>query len=85
LLPQPGPPAAMFGVDVDDPMTRGSVMIYNTDDSVIGVELARLRSRRRQAERMSISQEVLPAIKVNIGEWYVDALDVRTREITARE
>jgi hypothetical protein len=75
----------MFGVDVDDPMTRGSVMIYNTDDSVIGVELARLRSRRRQAERMSISQEVLPAIKVNIGEWYVDALDVRTREITARE
>ena len=47
-------------------------MIYNTDDSVIGFELARLRSRRRQAERMSISQEVLPAIKINIGEWYVD-------------
>jgi hypothetical protein len=59
-------------------------MIYNTDDSV-GFELARLRSRRRQAERMSISQEVLPAIKMNIGEWYVDELGVRTREITARE
>jgi hypothetical protein len=53
--------------------------------SVIGFELARLRSRRRQAERMSISQEVLPAIKMNIGEWYVDELGVRTREITARE
>ena len=60
-------------------------MIYNTDASVIRFELARLRSRRRQAERMSISQEVLPAIKMNIGEWYVDALGVRTREITARE
>ena len=60
-------------------------MIYNTDDSVIGFELARLRSRRRQAERMSISQEVLPAIKMIIGDWYVDEFGVQTREITARE
>jgi hypothetical protein len=58
-------------------------MIY--DDDVIEVELARLRSRRRHAERMSINQEVLPAIKMIIGEWYVDELGVRTREITARE
>jgi hypothetical protein len=55
------------------------------DDDVIELELARLRSRRpRHAERMSISQEVLPAIKMIIGEWYVDELGVRTREITAR-
>jgi hypothetical protein len=68
-------------------------MIYNTDDSVIELELERLRSRRRRhcsrrprhAERMSISQEVLPAIQMIIGEWYVDELGVRTREITARE
>jgi hypothetical protein len=58
-------------------------MIYDTDDSAI--ELARLRSSRRHTERMSINQEVLPAIKMIIGEWYVDELGVRTREITARE
>jgi len=34
---------------------------------------------------MSISQEVLPAIEMIIGDWYVDELGVRTREITARE
>jgi hypothetical protein len=58
-------------------------MTYNTDDSAI--ELARLRSSRRHAERMSISQDILPAIKMIIGEWYVDEHGVRTREITARE
>jgi hypothetical protein len=58
-------------------------MIYDDDDAI---ELARLRSRRqRHGERMSIRQEVLPAIKMIIGEWYVDELGVRTREITARE
>jgi hypothetical protein len=55
------------------------------DDEAIELELARLRSRRsRRAERMRISQEVLPTIKMVIGEWYVDELGVRTREITAR-
>jgi hypothetical protein len=59
-------------------------MIYD-DDEAIELELARLRSRRqRHGERMSIRQEVLPAIKMIIGEWYVDELGVRTREITAR-
>jgi hypothetical protein len=58
-------------------------MIY--DDDVIELELARLRSRRpRHAERMRINQEVLPTIKMIIGEWHVDGLGVRTREITAR-
>jgi hypothetical protein len=58
-------------------------MIY--DDDVIELELARLRSRRpRHAERMRINQEVLPTIKMIIGEWHVDELGVRTREITAR-
>jgi hypothetical protein len=55
------------------------------DDDVIELELARLRSRRpRHTERTSINQEVLPAIKMIVGEWYVDELGVRTREITAR-
>ena len=31
------------------------------------------------------SQEVLPAIKMLVGDWYVDELGVLTREITARD
>jgi hypothetical protein len=58
-------------------------MIYDTDDSAIA--LARLRSSRRHVERMSCHQDATPAIKMIIGEWYVDELGVRTREITARE
>jgi hypothetical protein len=58
----------------------------NYDDDVMELELARLRSRRpRRAERMSSSQEVSPVIQMIIGDWYVDELGVRTREITARE
>jgi hypothetical protein len=59
-------------------------MTYDAD-AVIEFELERLRSRRpHHAERMNSSQEVLPAIKMIVGEWYVDELGVRTREITAR-
>jgi hypothetical protein len=56
-------------------------MIYDADDSVIELEIERLRSERPRRAR----QEVLPAINMIIGEWYVDELGVRTREITARE
>ena len=60
-------------------------MTYDAD-SAIELALERLRLKRQHyAERMSSSQEVLPAIKMIIGEWYVDELGVRTREITARE
>jgi hypothetical protein len=59
-------------------------MIYDADEA-IKLELARLRSSRRHAERMSNSHEATPAIKMIIGEWYVDELGVPTREITARE
>ena len=59
-------------------------MTYDAD-AVIEFELERLRTRRpRHAERMSIRHEVLPAIKMIVGEWYVDELGVRTRKITAR-
>jgi hypothetical protein len=34
---------------------------------------------------MSSRQEVLPAVKMLIGDWYVDELGILTREITARE
>ncbi len=57
-------------------------MTYDIDDSII----ERLRSKRaRYSERMSSSQAITPAIEMIIGDWYVDELGVRTREITARE
>jgi hypothetical protein len=57
-------------------------MAYDAD-AAIEVELERLRSKRqRYSER---SHAVLPAIKMIIGDWYVDELGVPTREITARE
>ena len=42
-----------------------------------------LSKQRRYGERRSSSQEVLPAIKMLIGDWYTDELGVLTREITA--
>ena len=52
-------------------------MTYDTDD-----ELEHLRlKRQRYSERMSSSHEATPAIKMIIGDWYVDELGVRTREI----
>jgi len=57
-------------------------MTYDIDDSVI----ERLRSKRaRYSELMSNRHEATPAIKMIVGDWYVDELGVRTREITAHE
>jgi hypothetical protein len=62
-------------------------MTYDANaDVVIELEFERLRSRRhRRSEKMSSSLAVLPAIKMLIGDWYIDELGVLTREITARE
>jgi hypothetical protein len=56
-------------------------MVMTYDDDWTELELARLRSERPRRAR----QEVSPVIQMIIGEWYVDELGVRTREITARE
>jgi len=48
-------------------------------------ERLRFKKQRRYADRMSSRQEVLPAVKMLIGDWYVDELGILTREITARE
>ena len=56
-------------------------MTYDTDDSVIEFALARLRSERPRRAR----QDVLPAIKMIIGDWYVDEFGILTREIAARD
>jgi hypothetical protein len=34
---------------------------------------------------MSSSREVLPAIKMLIGDWQIDELGMLTREVTARD
>ena len=55
-------------------------------DAVIEFELERLRllKQRRHGERTN-SHLATPAIKMIIGDWHVDELGIRTREITARE
>jgi hypothetical protein len=58
----------------------------NDADAAIEFELERLRSKRHHySERMCSSRAVTPAIKMIIGDWYVDELGMPTREITARE
>ena len=60
-------------------------MTYDAN-AAIELELERLRFRRqRYAERSNRNQEVTPAIKMIIGDWYVDEFGMPTREITARE
>jgi hypothetical protein len=56
-------------------------MVYDTD-LAIELELQHLREFKRQRYPRA---EVTPAIKMVIGDWYVDEVGVRTREIAARE
>jgi hypothetical protein len=75
----------MFEAKVGSLGGGGIVMAYDTD-AAIELQLERLRSekRHRHSERMTISQAATPAIKMIIGDWYVDELGMPTREITAR-
>jgi hypothetical protein len=55
-------------------------MTYNAD-AISELELERLREfKRHRFPRV----ETTPTIKMIVGDWYVDELGVRTREITAR-
>ena len=59
-------------------------MTYDAD--IATIDLERLRTeRRRNAERRSGNQGTIPAIKMLVGDWYVDELGMLTREITARD
>ena len=59
-------------------------MIYDANAAI--AELQHLRfKQRRYAERNNSNQTVVPAIKMLIGDWYVDELGILTREITARD
>jgi hypothetical protein len=57
-------------------------MAYDADGDLLNHLLSK---QRRYAERRSSSQDVLPAIKMIIGDWHIDELGVLTRVITARE
>ena len=59
-------------------------MAYDADAAIAEFDHLRLR-QRRYAERRNSSQEVLPAVKMLIGDWYVDELGILTREIRARD
>ena len=51
---------------------------------VFDLEIERLRpERRRHGPRNT--NNLIPAIKMLIGEWYVDELGILTREIRARD
>jgi hypothetical protein len=61
-------------------------MTYDADIATIDLQIERLRTeRRRNAERRSGNQGMIPAIKMLVGDWHVDELGVLTREITARD
>jgi hypothetical protein len=60
-------------------------MTYYYDAASAELEHEFERLRFKQRHRMSSRQEVLPAVKMLIGDWYVDELGILTREITARE
>jgi len=62
-------------------------MTYDADAPILALEVEHLRSqqRRRHAERKTSDQQVLPAIKMLVGDWYVDEFGIRTREIWARD
>ena len=60
-------------------------MTYNADGEAVDLLDHLLCKRRRYNERRSYSHEVLPAIKMLVGDWYVDELGVLTREITASD
>ena len=60
-------------------------MTYYYDAATVELEHEFERLQFKQRHRMSSRQEVLPAVKMLIGDWYVDELGILTREITARE
>ena len=60
-------------------------MTYDADTAT-ELEFERLRfKQRRYTERNNSIQAMIPAIKMLIGDWYVDEFGILTREITARD
>ncbi len=59
-------------------------MTYDVNVAIVDLEIERLRPERRRYGQRN-TNNLIPAIKMLIGEWYVDELGILTREITARE
>jgi hypothetical protein len=56
----------------------------NLNLATVDLEIERLRpERRRHGPRNT--NNLIPAIKMLIGEWYVDEYGILTREVTARD
>ena len=62
-------------------IVRGWVMTCDANAAI--AELEHLRFKQRRYTRNNGNQAVVPAIKMLIGDWYVDELGMLTREITA--
>jgi len=59
-------------------------MTYDANLATVDLEIERLRpERRRHGPRNT--NNLIPAIKMLVGDWYVDELGMLTREITAGE
>jgi hypothetical protein len=59
-------------------------MTYDANQAIVDLEIERLRpERRRHGPRNT--NNLVPAIKMLIGEWYADEYGILTREITARD
>jgi hypothetical protein len=49
-------------------------MTYDADGEAVDLLDHLISKRRRYNERRNSSQEVLPAIKMLVGNWYIDEL-----------
>jgi hypothetical protein len=77
---------ATIGPEAAVSIVRGTwIMTYDADGEAVDLLDHLISKRRRYNERRNSSQEVLPAIKMLVGNWYIDELGVLTRVITARD
>jgi hypothetical protein len=76
----------MFAAEVSMLHCEGDRFMTYDANTATELEFERLRfKQRRYAERSNSNQAVIPAIKMLIGDWYVDEFGIPTREITARD
>jgi hypothetical protein len=59
-------------------------MTYDANLGTVDLEIERLRTERRRHGPRN-TNNLIPTVKMVIGDWYVDELGVLTREITAHD
>jgi hypothetical protein len=79
---------AMIGAD-DQPLhCKGTVMSTCDADTLAELKHHRFRvQQQRYAERTKFpdSRSMTPAIKMFVGDWYVDEFGIPTREVKAHD